>query len=220
MAKRIRYLITWVLSLGTCVAGTLSVGPAGPLRFTVWAFSPPSLALAVDMGEGGRLPLQFHPTMRSPVYEYAGASRLRFMDAETGEAVAEADIPTEWQRVLLIFAPTPGSVARWRYQILVVDDSAEGLPKGTIRVLNRSGWTLRGAVNGQAREFPPGLSPALASSGAVDLQLRAVLRGRWWQSHASQFELGAEQRALLVVLPPYYPGSPEVQVRRLVDSPP
>ena len=220
MAKRIRYLITWLLGLGACFAGGLPAEPQGPLRFTVWAFSPPSRALAVDMGDAGRLPLQFHPTTRSPVYEYAGVARLRFLDAGTGEVVAEADIPAEWRRVLLIFAPAQSRETRLSYQILVVDDSAEALPKGSLRVLNRSGWTLRGAVNGQSREFPLGLSPAMPASGAVELQLRAALRGRWWTSHTSQFELGAEQRALLVILPPYYPGSPEVQVRRLVDSVP
>lgn len=218
MAKRIRSLI---LLLWVWCPHLFAGVPAAtePLRFTVWAFAvPPPLALAPGDTGAAPVPLQFHPSTRSPVYEWAGADVLRFVELETGRVVAEARVPAELKRVLLIFAPMRDAASRLRYQVLVMDDSERGLPKHSLCVLNCSGWALRGSAAGQSREFSPGLSAAIPAGGAVQVQLSAHVRGRWWQSHASQFELGPSQRALLVVLPPYYPGSPEVQVRRLVDE--
>jgi hypothetical protein len=50
--------------------------------------------------------------------------------------------------------------------------------------------------------------------------LSTVFSQRTYQSYAGTARLGRNERALLILFPPFYPGALEVQSRLLVDQPP
>jgi hypothetical protein len=48
--------------------------------------------------------------------------------------------------------------------------------------------------------------------------LRTTVKNRTYQAYVGNIELGKNERALLLLLPPFYRGSPEVQSRLLIDA--
>jgi len=221
MAKPIRSLILFCGGLGLALAlWANDPGEPEPLSLAVWS---PSRVEGVALrlpGDQAPVPLVFHPSARSPRYDYREAGPVCFVEQATGAVVAEAVVPVGWRRVLLIFAPLPAGADRARrYRVYVLDDSAGGQPPGTLVVLNQSGEPQRGLVAGQVYDFTLGLSVPLTVPPQVTVTLQVRSRGRWWQSYAGGVALTAGQRALLVLLPPYYAGSREVQARWLTDGP-
>jgi hypothetical protein len=55
---------------------------------------------------------------------------------------------------------------------------------------------------------------------SVKLVLEALFKNRRYRSYTDTVSLGPGERALLILFPPFYPGSLEVQGRLLVDEPP
>ena len=52
----------------------------------------------------------------------------------------------------------------------------------------------------------------------ANIVLRTTFKQRSYQSYATTLQLSAKQRALLILFPPFYKGSLEVQSRMLVDE--
>ena len=174
--------------------------------------------------------LVFYPTARSPRYEFRGVMPLRFADA-TGAVVAEATVPPEMHDVLLLFAAveTPSTAAPakeggppggLRYQISVLDDGAARHGSGGLAVINLSGLALSGKVDGKDVTLKAGLNPTLPIGRSAKILLRTTFKARSYQSYADTVELKKSERALLILFPPFYKGSLEVQSRLLVDEPP
>ena len=165
----------------------------------------------------------FYPTARSPRYEYRGTSPLRFFDPESGAVVAEAVVPPEIRHALLLFSPIAVESVQGgsglRYQIAVLDDSVARQRAGDLVIINFSGLALSGTVGTRAVTLRPGLNPPLAIGRSTKIALRTSWQDRSYQAYAHSIALAPTERALLILFPPFYKGSLEVQPRLLIDAP-
>lgn len=191
------------------------------VRFAVFSVRPIADIAFVPRAAAALQKTVFYPTARSPRYEYRGTMPLRFVDATTGAVVAEAVIPPEIREPLLLFAPIEGApaAAGLRYRISVLDDSAARQGPGGLAIINLSGLALSGTVNKETVTLKPGLNPTLMIGRTAKVTLRTTLKNRAYQSYAGAVQLARNERALLILFPPFYKGSLEVQSRLLVDAP-
>jgi hypothetical protein len=208
--------------LATCAAAAPVAGQA--VRFTVFSAQPISDAAFSPRPNGAPQKLQFYPTARSPRYEYRGPMPVRFLDTTTGAVIAEATIPLGLNDALLLFTPiassgAPGGGGGLRYQIAVLDDGAARHGPGGLAIINLSGLALSGNVNAEKINVQAGLNPTLSVGRAAKITLSTVFKNRSYQSYASTVSLARNERALLILFPPFYKGSLEVQSRLLVDRP-
>jgi hypothetical protein len=86
-------------------------------------------------------------------------------------------------------------------------------------VINLSGLALSGTVGNQDVTLTAGLNPPLATASSAKIVLRTSAGGRTYQAYAGALQLKKNERALLILFPPFYQGSHEVQSRLLVDDP-
>ena len=195
--------------------------PPQPVRFTVFSARPIADISFVPRPNAALQKLVFYPTARSPRYEYRGAAPIRFTEAASGRVVAEASIPPEVRDALLLFVPIePAPASGLRYQISVLDDGAARHGPGGLAIINLSGLALSGTVGPHAVILKAGLNPTLAIGNSAKIVLRTAFKNRTYQSYADAVEMDRSQRAVLILFPPYYRGSLEVQSRMLLDEPP
>jgi hypothetical protein len=197
--------------------------PVQTVRFSVFSALPIKGVAFVRRSGGAPLTLTFQPTARSVRHEYRGSKPLRFVDATTGAPVAEASIPAGIQNALLLFSPVEsgkGGAAGLRYQIAVLDDGAARHGAGGLAIINLSGMALTGTVNKDRISLKPGLNPTLPIGRSATIKLSTLFKQRSYQSYAGTVTLGRNERALLILFPPFYPGALEVQSRLLLDQPP
>jgi hypothetical protein len=190
------------------------------VRFTVFSAKPIEGLSFVPRANAPAVKLAFYPTARSPRYDYRGPMPLRFVDAESGAVVAEATIPVGISDALLLFSPAAATAGKLRYQIAVLDDGVARHGSGGLAIINLSGLALSGTVNKEAVTLQPGLNPTLKVGPAAKIVLQTQSKGRTYQAYAGAAALKATERALLILFPPFYQGSLEVQSRLLVDQPP
>lgn len=192
------------------------------VRFTVFAAQPVREVAFAPRAQAAPQKLAFQPTARSVRYEYRGTAPLRFVDATTGEVVAEAAIPPTIREAFLLFMPaeakgTAGQTLR--YQIAVLDDGTARHPAGGLAMVNLSGLTLAGTVGAEKVTLKAGLNPTLAIGRSAEVTLTTAFKGRTYRSYAKTVTLARQERALLLLFPPFNPGSLEVQSRLLLDQP-
>lgn len=207
----------------TTVAHAQAPAAVQAARFTVFSAQPLKDVAYVPRAKAAPVKLAFQPTARSARYEYRGAMPLRFIDATTGDPVAEANIPAGMQNALLLFSPldpAKSDATGLRYQIAVLDDGAGRHGPGGLAIINLSGLALSGKVNKQDVTLKPGLNPTLSVGGTASIKLSTVFKQRTYQSYSATATLGRNERALLILFPPFYAGALEVQSRLLVDQPP
>mgnify|MGYP000529200511 CR=1 FL=1 len=104
--------------------------------------------------------------------------------------------------------------------IAVLDDSAARHGASGLVIINFSGLALGGTVGTQAVTLRPGLNPSLTIGRSAKITLHTRLKERSYQSYAHTLALSGAERALLILFPPFYKGSVEVQARVLIDAPP
>lgn len=223
MAHALRYLTT-VLLLGVALlpvrAQPASTPPEQRVRFTVFSTRAAS-GLAYTPRPGSLpAPLVFYPTARSPRYDYRGTSPLRFIESKTNTIVAEAVVPPEIADALLLLVPIePAPATGLRYQVYVLDDATARQAPGSLAIINFSGLALSGTLDGKPVTLQPGLNAAQTIARSAALVLRTTFKTRSYQAYAGTVELAKNERALLLLLPPFYKGSLEVQSRLLIDTP-
>lgn len=216
------FLIGWA---GLAAAVPPAVPAQAPVagqavRFTVFAAQPIKDVAFAPRAKATPQTVQFYPTARSPRYEYRGAMPLRFVDATTGAVVAEATIPPGLRDPLLLFSPIESAAAGgMRYQIAVLDDGAARHGAGGLAIINLSGLALSGTVNAEKITLQAGLNPTLPVGRAAKIALSTVFKGRTYHAYTATATLGRNERALLILFPPFYKGALEVQSRLLVDQP-
>lgn len=218
-----RALAGVLVLLLTGVAWAQGAGGAPAVRFTVFAPKP--------MPEIGYLPrpgaplqkLSFQPNSRSLRHEFRGPMPLRFVDAASGTVVAETTIPAGVRDALLLFTPLGAGAGSGKgglkYQVAVLDDGVGRHGPGGLAIINLSGLTLAGTVNQENVTLKAGLNPTLAVGRSATIALRTTVNQRAYSAYSGKLSLGARQRALLLLFPPFNPGSVEVQSRLLVDEP-
>lgn len=188
-------------------------------RFTVFSARPITDISFTPRAAAPKQQLIFYPTARSPRYVYRSAMPLRFYDETTGSVVAEAVIPLEMKDALLLFSPIePATVSGLRYRIAVLDETGlRSGPRG-LTMINLSGLALTGTVGNETVALEAGLNPTIAVASATKVVLRTSAKGRSLQSYADTVLLKKDERALLLIFPPFYKGSCEVQTRLLVEG--
>jgi hypothetical protein len=221
-ARRALLALGWILISPPAFWLAAAEPVAVPLRFTVFSIRPLENIVLAGAADVLPVPLAFYPTSRSPEYEHPDETPLKFCDANTGALVAEASVPPSIRRALLLFVPQPkGAVTReQRYQIKILDDSGLRHGPGDLAIVNLSGLALGGLVGGRRVSLPAGLNPPVRVRGSAEVELSVVLNGRRYRSYVETVPVAADERALLILFPPFYPGSFEVQGRLLVDTPP
>lgn len=226
MAHALGYL-RWlvIVAAAWAAAGWVRAQPAAQqVRFTVFSAQPIAELAFVPRAGAAAQKVAFYPTTRSPRYEYRGLMPLRFVDATSGAVVAEVNVPPEIREPLLLFSPLPeGAGAKQKsalkYQVAVLDDGSARHGPGGLAIVNLSGLALTGTVNRDDVTLKAGLNPTLAVGRTAKVALRTTFNKRIYQSYAATIALTARQRALLILFPPFYKGSLEVQSRLLVDEP-
>ncbi len=194
---------------------------SGPsVRFTVFSAKPITELTYVSRIGGPPQKVVFQPTARSARYEYRGPMPIRFVDATEGVAVAEAVIPAGMNNALLLFSPLEKAQGGIRYQVAVLDDSAARQGPGGLAIINLSGLALEGTVNEHPITLKAGLNPPVAVTRAAIVTLTTVFKNRTYQSYTGNVTLGRNERALMILFPPFRPGALEVQSRVLLDQPP
>jgi hypothetical protein len=223
-----RRLPAWLMLAGWLVAGLAAPAAAQPVaapavRFTAFAARPLTDVAFVPRPGATLQKVQFAATARSPSYEYRGAAPLRFIDPATRAVIAEAAIPPQLGHVLLLFTPlapsAPVADGGLRYQVAVLDDSPARHAAGTLAVVNLSGTALSGTVNDRAVTLRAGLNAAIPVGRSARMRFTTMRNQRAYQAYVGTATLGAGERALLLLFPPFYPGTFEVQARLLLDKP-
>jgi hypothetical protein len=215
----VRLMLSAVLPVGMVLAATAPEPP--PLRFTVFSARPIAELVFVPGPDAPPVPLTFYSTARSPEYEHRADAPLQFLNRTTGAVAAEAIVPPGIRAALLLFIPQAAySHPRvHRYQIQIIDDAALQRAARGLAIVNLSGLPLHGNIEGRPITVRPGLNSARRIGDAAAVDLGTVLNGRRYRSYADTVTLAAGERALLILFPPFYPGSLEVQGRLLVDEP-
>jgi hypothetical protein len=208
--------------LGLQDVGAAAPAPVQSVRFTVFSLRPVTDVAFQGRGNAAPEKLRFFPALRSSRYEYRGPMPLRFVDPETRAVVAEAIVPPGVHDALLLFSPIAAGAAgagKLRYQVAVVDDGTARHGVGGLAIINLSGLSLSGTVNDRAVVLQPGLNPTIAVGGAAQVRFTTVFKQRPYESYSGAVKLGRDERALLILFPPFYPGALEVQSRLLLDRP-
>lgn len=208
-----------------CLSAAAQPGASYPLvRFTVFAVKAPADLAFVPTPGAAPQKLQFYPTARSPRYDYRGPVPLRIIDSTTGQSVAEVAIPPGAGEFLLLLTPVApaaaSGVGTLRYHVAVIDDGALRHGPGGLAILNLSGLELRGSVGKEPVTLQSGLNPAITLAGATKVALSSVYKGRTYPAYGGTVTLKRNERALLLLFPPFYQGSLEAQSRLLIDYPP
>lgn len=221
MAHALRYLIAILWVGGALAARAQTAAPEQRVRFTVFSTRATSDLAYTPRPGAVPAPLVLYPTARSPRYDYRGALPLRFIDSKTNTVVAEAAVPPGIADALLLLVPIePSPATGLRYQVYVLDDAAARQTPGSLAIINFSGLVLTGTIEGQPVTLKAGLNSAQPVGRAAALVLRTTFKSRSYQAYAGTVELAKSERALLLLLPPFYKGSLEVQSRLLIDTPP
>lgn len=196
--------------------------PVQAIRFSVFSARPVTDVAYVPRANAAPVALKFHPTARSARYEYRGPLPLRFVDPDTGVVVAEANLSAEIHDPLLLFSPADpaAGAGKLRYTVAVLDDGATRHGPGGLAIINLSGLALSGTVNDRAVTLKPGLNPTIPVGRAAKIRFTTVFKQRSYQSYVGAATLGRNERALLILFPPFYKGALEVQSRLLLDQPP
>ena len=79
---------------------------------------------------------------------------------------------------------------------------------------------LTGTVNQEKVTLQAGLNPTLPVGRSAAIALTTTVKGKTYHAYTGTTSLGRNERALLVLFPPFYKGAVEVQSRLLVDQPP
>ena len=194
--------------------------PEQPLHFTVFSSKPITDLSYVPKPNAPPAKLVFYPTARSPHYEYRGVNPLKIVDG-AGAVAAEASVPAEIRNALLLLSliePAPATGPK--YRVAVLDDGASQHIAGGLMVINLSGLDLSGKIDGKDVTLKDGLNPPQAVGRTAKIVLHTTLKGRTAQAYADNLVLKKNERALLILFPPFYKGSLEVQSRMLLDEPP
>lgn len=208
---------------GVGSASAADPATAASVRFTVFSAQPIRDLTYVPRSNAAPQKVVFQPTARSVRYEYRGTGPLRLVDANSGDVVAEAAIPASMRDALLLFSPLADKAAAGgtlRYQVAVLDDSAARHGPGGLAIINLSGLALSGTVGAEKVTLKAGLNPTLAIGRSTPVAFTTVFKGRTYRSYAATITLGRNERALLILFPPFSPGGLEAQPRLLVDQPP
>lgn len=159
---------------------------------------------------------------RSDLYRYEGPIPVRLV-ATTGEgealratrvigAITERQIPS--RAMLMLGAADDGGV-----KVSVLDDSPAAFPGQHVRVVNLSGESIQGTIDGQTFQVDATrtvLAPRRVGDNAR-IGVAFERQGRPIVAFDQSLRIGTEERVMLVLLPPFRAGA-DVRVRVVRDQ--
>ena len=222
MAHVRRHLTVLLLGSLASIPVARAIPPAAEhtLTFTVFSGEPVDHLSYVPAPGANLQPLVFYPTARSPIFTYTGPSKLQLVDSGRQALVAEVEIPSGIRSALLILSAVRSATdGTRRFHVRVIDDSTLQHGPGELLILNLSGLSLSGTINGRALTLADGINKLVRVAGSAALRLRTPFRNRSYPAYSDIIDVEASGRALLLLLPPWRRGSLEVQSRVLLDHP-
>jgi hypothetical protein len=222
-------LLAWLSgSSGAAASVSTLAEPEVHVHFTVFSAVPITGVGFQAKPDAPLTPVTFYSTARSPRYEYVGSNPLRFQSivapadgaASDPRAMAEVTFASTMREAFLLFEPMmPAAKDGVRYRVYVLDDSAVRQAPGTLTLVNLSGLPLSGSAGKSFVNLRDTLVTAFTVGRSAPVALKVPYGGRSYQAYAETIELEPGERALLILFPPFRPGSLEVQSRLLVDKP-
>jgi hypothetical protein len=183
----------------------------------------------------GSRSIGFRTSGRSLTYEYEGPDPIVFFEEEAAPTAADPDavhrtpvgkstLPPDVDEFLFFFVPNPDfPESGLKYNVSAIDIRQESVPSGHITIYNTIPVTFRGVVgesrnreNGTVLNVNSGINPP------IDIQPRAqvllVLESeseRFVRVYKNTIHCDENQRVLLVLTPPRFPGSLNVGGRQI-----
>lgn len=237
MARRIRR-ITGVLFL--LLNGLRAqVDLAGSQDEIIFYISANTRILEVRYGESfddagvivKSLPLDFKTSGRSRAYPYEGPNPLVFFEenpAPTADdpaamiqtPVAQLMMPAGVDEVLILFHANPDyPKVGLKYRLRAVDVSPDSIPARHISIFNGTHQKFLGAIGEEVQTADPGVLEVVPGinrpvpihpKGTVKLAFEFKKEG-WQRVYENSFECRSDERLLLVIFPPRFPGSADLR---------
>lgn len=217
----------------TLPSRVFSKPPEDPQRhavFSVYSIGRPhEQDLWYEASKGKYRMIQFRHLNRSRNYDYRGPSTLVFhtkSSDDKGNSVytpfTKCTLPEKGQQFLLLFThPTVGSPGNDPMQILVSDDSPEGMPFDSIRFLNATPWRLEGTFAGNGIELGPGLSKCFPVDPNPDISvpigLGTRINGQIEPMLMNHWTFYPGNRVLMLLLPPERKDSKRLRAISLIQ---
>jgi hypothetical protein len=198
--------------------GTGAVGM--PVRFKVYSERKWE-GLRFEPREGVVEELKFYSSSRSPVHIYTGDGPIvfyRMAEEAEGErrvaAVVERNNLPEEALFIFVERKSSGAANAGGFDVIVFEDGKKQLPARHVVIANLAGFPLQGRLGNEKFLLSPGdFSPPFRLNRSRALALATVSGVPVFDYPGARME--ADERALLILFPPYLPGSPEVQARWL-----
>lgn len=214
------------------------------IKFT--AFAPRAikgLCYFPDEDQKPAAGMKFYNAYRSPVFEYRGGAVLRFYDqAEVEAAIAAAAakpqspgappakpvftpvavcaIPQGVQKAFLLFMPRKGAaIGGFKYDIFVMDDGETSVPPGHFVIINASKLEMFSRINGVDSKILRGVSAPIKAEKGLVIFMAARTEPEFHKLLISDtWDLGPQQRNLLIFFPPKSDTALLPEVIRLNDE--
>ncbi len=181
-------------------------------------------------------PVIMRSRVRSDPHPYEGISLFslynRFPSSDPEQEyiyrrVTSVQLPDSAKEVLIFLLPPTHArnPEDNRWIILALNDTAEGFPPGTLKVLNATGVRLDGVVGEQV--FSLGLEISEAKpfnvittdrSGSIDIVFALNLGESHEMVYANRLRFNPSMRSILVLRPPRRPGSIQIDSFLIEDS--
>lgn len=175
--------------------------------------------------------LQFFTGSVSPVYRYQGSNPIYFFrkvaspteedpNAVVRVPVARFEAPPNASAMLLLFFPDRNAPeGTERYVLYGVDEDESAFPFGSVRLINLNNQTFEALIGGRPQSIRPGANPPVAvSPGVTSIGVVRQINGRYHKAYENFIRLSANQRAWLILYPPFLRNAVEVTPRLLIED--
>ncbi len=172
-------LLTYCLALLSLPAQEVPA-PIIDVKFTAFMWDKPLKGHIHYSSEGEDIPLNLPNLQRSPIYSYTGPTPLPFYTIEAGtdgqtirSTVAEANIPVDMSKPLLIFIP--GGSGGLDYRVAVLDDEVKDFRPGSYRFINLSSYAVKGKIGAVDVNLSKRGSTATVDTGVDEVSYEDVI---------------------------------------------
>lgn len=199
--------------------------PARQFEFSVFCDAPIPGEIVYQAKQGEIVPITLKPYRRTGPYVYAGDSNLALAKTVASatadgrpsyELMSRVAIASTIKRPLLLFLAN--STDHQTPTITVIEDDPSSFGRGTLVVLNYSGFLLQGFIDGSAVRLQHGGRALYPGSTNARVQLAMSHKDRMLTSFDQKVTFESTERTVLLLLPPQRKSSPLVRWILLTDE--